>query len=117
MSIIAQTSPEGADLQITSLKFYKPISTAHSLHVDFDFVVVYNHEPSLKVIFFSNFVQNTCFGYKNTILGMGQLCSVVDLILDQWLSYSSAMPFDPRKLTVRHVHIQHDLDHFTPACF
>ena len=48
-SIFAETAPKGIDLRITSLKFYKPRPTTHTLLVDFDFVVLYNHEPFLMV--------------------------------------------------------------------
>ena len=48
-SIFAQTGPKGTDLRITSLKFYKLQPNTHPLLVDFDFVVLYNHEPFLKV--------------------------------------------------------------------
>ena len=48
-SIFAQTGPAGTNLRTTSLKFYKPRPNTHTLCVDFDFVVLYNHEPFLKV--------------------------------------------------------------------
>ena len=48
-SIFTQTGPKGIDSRITSLKFYKPRPTTRTLVVDFDFVVLYNHEPFLKV--------------------------------------------------------------------
>ena len=48
-SIFAQTAPKGTDLRITSLKFYKPKPSTRTLVVDFDFVVLYNYEPFLKV--------------------------------------------------------------------
>ena len=48
-SIFTQTGPKGIDSRITSLKFYKPRRTTRTLVVDFDFVVLYNHEPFLKV--------------------------------------------------------------------
>ena len=48
-SMFAETAPKGTDLRITSLKFYKPKPNTCPLLVDFDFVVLYNHEPFLKV--------------------------------------------------------------------
>ena len=42
-SILTETGPKGIDSRITSLKFYKPRPTTHTLVVDFDFVVLYNH--------------------------------------------------------------------------
>ena len=48
-SIFAQTAPEGTDLRITSLKFYKPQPNTCPLLVDFEFVVLYHHELFLKV--------------------------------------------------------------------
>ena len=44
---VGQTGPKDTEFQLTSLKFYKPI--LGTLKVDFVFVVVYNHEPFLKV--------------------------------------------------------------------
>ena len=48
-SVFAQSGPEGTDLRITSLKFYKPRPSTRTLFVDFDFVVLYNHELFLEV--------------------------------------------------------------------
>ena len=48
-SMIGETAPKGTDLRITSLKFYKPKPNTRPLLVDFDFVVLYHHEPFLKV--------------------------------------------------------------------
>ena len=82
-SIFAQTAPKGTDLRITSLKFYKPRPSTHTLVVDFDFVVLYNHEPFLKVYTFIIVVilfTKICFGYK-VIFGIGLRYDLVnDLI-------------------------------------
>ena len=68
-SILTQTGPKGIDSRITSLKFYKPRPTTRTLVVDFDFVVLYNHEPFLKVtILVFCMSTNICFGYE-VILG------------------------------------------------
>ena len=69
-SILTQTGLKGIDSRIMSLKFYKPRLTTRTLVVDFDFVVLYNHEPFLKVTTYisSCISTNICFGYK-VILG------------------------------------------------
>ena len=48
-SMFSLTGPKGIDSRITSLKFYKLRPSTRTLVVDFDFVVLFNHEPFLKV--------------------------------------------------------------------
>ena len=47
MSGVGQTGPKGTEFLLTHLNFYKPI--LGTLKVEFVFIVVYNHEPFLKV--------------------------------------------------------------------
>ena len=57
-AIFAETAPKNTDLRITSLKFYKLQPNTRPLLVDFDFVVLYNHELFLMV---HNYISNINF--------------------------------------------------------
>ena len=56
-SLFGETGPEGTELRYTALKFYKPIT--NTAKVEFNFVVLCNHEPFLKVC--SSTLMHSCF--------------------------------------------------------
>ena len=52
----AEIDPIVTDVRITTLKFYKMRPNTHTLYVDFDFVVLYHHEPFLEVCMYSTLI-------------------------------------------------------------